>query len=60
MNAYRNIELLFSDYFADDAGSEKRYASLRKSTTEELAIEKQMASAWSQAMVREENNGNKD
>jgi len=65
MDTYRNIESLFSDYFADDVGPAMRYASLRKADTEERAIEeqpmeKQMVPAWGHVMVREENNGNKD
>jgi len=65
MDTYRNIESLFSDYFADDIEPAMRYASLRKADTEGRAIEKQamekqMVPAWGQAMVREENNGNKD
>ncbi len=65
MDTYRNIESLFSDYFADDVGPAIRYASLRKTDTEKRAIEKQpmekqMVSAWDQATEREENNGNKD
>jgi len=65
MDTYRNIESLFSDYFADDVEPAMRYASLRKAETKERAIEKQsmenhMVPAWGQAMVREEKNGNKD
>ncbi|GMR00458.1 MAG: hypothetical protein BMS9Abin18_1307 [Zetaproteobacteria bacterium] len=55
MDTYRDIESLFSDYFADDVGPAMRYASLRKQAAEE-----QTAPAWNQAMVREENDGNKD
>ncbi|MDQ6959134.1 MAG: hypothetical protein Q9M24_08515 [Mariprofundaceae bacterium] len=65
MDTYRNIESLFSDYFADDVGPAMRYASLRKMDAEKRAVEKQpmekqMVHVWDQAMVREENNGNKD
>ncbi len=58
MDTYRDIESLFSDYFADDMEPVLRYASLQKADTTEL--EKRMASAWDQTMVREGSNGNKD
>jgi len=60
MDTYSNIESLFSDYFADDVGPAMRYASLRKSDVAARETEIQTAPAWDQAMVREENNGNKD
>jgi len=60
MDADRNIESLFFDYFADDAGPAMRYASLQKSDVAERDMGTPMVPVHNRVMGMEENDGDKD
>jgi len=55
MDTYRDIEMLFHDYFADDVEPVLRYASLGKPATE-----KQPEPARRHVTAKEDNDGDKD
>ncbi len=55
MDIYRDPEILFRDYFADDVEPVLRYASLRKPAAKE-----QPEPVQRHVTAREENNDNKD